>query len=55
MSPGCIEYCLTADYVGGLVLVSESLLVVGAIAFLGGDQASFVRHEFLIIHVIACP
>ena len=50
-----VECRLVAGYFGGLVLVSESLLVVGTIVFWGGAQAIFVKHKFVVIHIIASP
>ena len=46
---------MVADIVDGAVLVSELLLMVGIVNFSGGDQAFFVKHKFVVIHIIACP
>ena len=46
---------MVADIVDGAILVSDVLLMVGVVVFWGGDQAIFVKHKFVVIHIIACP
>ena len=36
-------------------MVSDFLLMVGAVTFVDEDQIIFVKHKFVVIHIIVYP